>query len=188
MPFSPGIQQYGDARVGQTLSTVVDLHALGAPAQLQSGLTALRDELLLMPRRASLSLFIGLPGNGQALAAASLGRALGLPVLRVDLSAVISKYIGETEKNLEEVFGNAGRASAILFFDEADAIFGRRTDVQDSHDRYANVEMNCLLGKLEAFPGPAILATNSSVNIDPTLLRRVRHMLYFYAPLHPPRA
>src|SRR6516225_194707 len=104
MPFSPGIQQHGDARVGQTLSTVVDLHALGAPAQLQSGLTALRDELLLMPRRASLSLFIGLPGNGQALAAASLGRALGLPVLRVDLSAVISKYIGETEKNLDRVF------------------------------------------------------------------------------------
>jgi len=187
MPFSPGVQQYGDARVGQTLSTAVDLHSLGAPAQLQSGLTALRDELLLTPRRASLSLFIGLPGNGQALAAASLGRALGLPVLRVDLSAVISKYIGETEKNLDRVFGTAGRASAILFFDEADAIFGGRTDVQDSHDRYANVEVNYLLGKLEAFPGPAILGTSSRVDIDPTLLRRVRHVLYFYAPLHPPR-
>jgi SpoVK/Ycf46/Vps4 family AAA+-type ATPase len=187
MPFSPGVLQHGDARVGQSLSTVVDLRSLGAPAELQSGLEALRDEISVQRRRTSLSLFIGLPGNGQALAAASLGRAVGLRVLRVDLSAVISKYIGETEKNLDRVFSDAEAGNAMLFFDEADALFGSRTDVHDSHDRYANVELNYLLGKLEAFSGPAILGTSSQVNIDQALLRRVRHVLYFHVPLHPPK-
>ena len=187
MQFSPGVLQHGDARVGQRLSTVVDLDALGPAPHLQSELNALRDDIAVRRRHASLSLFIGLPGNGQALAAASLGRAVGLPVFRVDLSAVISKYIGETEKNLDRIFDNAEAANAIVFFDEADALFGKRADVHDAHDRYGNVEVSYLLTKLEAYPGPAILVTSSRMNVDPAFLRRVQHVLYFDAPLHPPR-
>jgi len=186
MRFSPGVLQHGDARVGQRLSTVVDLQSLGAAPHLQSGLNALRDDIAVRPRRASLSIFIGLRGNGQALAAASLGSSVGLPVLRFDLSAVISKYIGETEKNLDRLFANAEAADALLFLDEADALFGKRTDVHDAHDRYANTEVSYLLRKLEAYSGPAILVISSRMNVDPAFLRRVQHVLYFHAPLHPP--
>jgi SpoVK/Ycf46/Vps4 family AAA+-type ATPase len=187
MQFSPGVLQHADARVGQRLSTVVELHELGAAPQLQSQLEALRDDIALQRRRASLSLFIGLRANGQALAAASLGRAVGLPVLRIDLSAVVSKYIGETEKNLDRMFSDAEAANAILFFDEADALFGKRTDVHDAHDRYGNVEVSYFLRKLEAYPWPAILVTSLPLNDDRVFLQRVHHVLYFHTPLHPPK-
>ena len=187
MRFSPAVLQHADARGGQRLTTALDLDALGSPAHLQIELNALRDDMALQGRRVARSLFIGPPGHGQALAAASLGRAVGLAVFRVDLSTVISKYIGETEKNLERLFGNAEAANAILFLDEADALFGRRTDVHDAHDRYANLEASCLVRELEEYRGPAILATSSRMHVDPAFLRRVRHVLYFHSPLRPPK-
>jgi SpoVK/Ycf46/Vps4 family AAA+-type ATPase len=187
MQFTPGVVQHGDARVGQRLSTSVELHELGASPDLQRGLEALRDDIASQRLRASHSLFVGQPGNGQALAAASLGKAAAMPVLRIDLSAVVSRYIGETEQNLDRLFGHAGAGNAILFFDEADALFGRRTDVHDAHDRYGNAEVAHLLKKLEAYAAPAILATSPSTSVDPALLRRISRVLYFRSPLHPPK-
>jgi SpoVK/Ycf46/Vps4 family AAA+-type ATPase len=187
MQFTPGVVQHGDAKVGQRLSTLVDLHELGAPPDLLGGLEAVRDHIALQPLRASHSLFVGAPGYGQALAAASLGKALSVPVFRIDLSAVVSRYIGETEKNLDRLFGQAEGANSILFLDEADALFGKRTDVHDAHDRYGNAEVAYVLQKLEAYAGPAILATSSRMNVGPAFLRRLRYVLYFHTPLQPPK-
>jgi SpoVK/Ycf46/Vps4 family AAA+-type ATPase len=188
MRLTPGVLQHGDASVGQRLTTRVDLHELGAPAELQRGLQSMRKQMALQRRPALQALFVGTIGNGQAIAAASLGKAAGVSVLRIDLSAVVSRYIGQTEKNLDRIFDNARSANAILFFDEADALFGKRTEVNDSHDRYANVEVAYLLQKLEAHAGLAILAVRSRTNIDPAFLRRLRYVLQFHVPLHPPKA
>jgi len=178
--------QHGDP-LGQHLSTPIDLHDLGAPPELQGGLEAVRIDIALHRERASHSLFVGAPGNGQALAAASLGKAVGMPVFRIDLSAVMSRYIGETEKNVDRLFDQAVRANSILFFDEADALFGRRTDVHDAHDRYGNDDVAYLLRKLEAYAGPAILATSSRPDIHPATLRRLTYVLDFRTPLPPPK-
>jgi SpoVK/Ycf46/Vps4 family AAA+-type ATPase len=179
--------QHGDASVGQRLTTDVDLHELGPPAELQTGLESIRKHIALQRRPALQSLFVGPPGNGQALAAASLGKATGVPVFRIDLSAVVSRYIGETEKNLDRIFDHAQSANAILFFDEADALFGKRTEMNDAHDRYANMEAVYLLQKLEAHAGAAILAVRSRPNIDPAFRRCLRYELHFHVPLHSPR-
>jgi hypothetical protein len=187
MQFTPGVVQHGDAYVGQRLGTLVDLHELGAPPDLLGSLEAVRDHIALQPVRPSHSLFVGAPGYGQALAAASLGKALSVPVFRIDLSAVVSRYIGETEKNLDRLFGQAEGANSILFLDEADALFGKRTDVHDAHDRYGNAEVAYVLQKLEAYAGPAILATSSRMNVDPAFLRRLRYVLYFHTSLQPPK-
>jgi vesicle-fusing ATPase len=98
-------------------------------------------------------------------------------VVRIDLAATISKYIGETEKHLSGVFGDAERAGAVLLFDEADALFGTRTDVKDSHDRYANLDTSALLARIEAYNGLALLATNQKTNVDAALTRRVRRVI-----------
>ena len=103
---------------------------------------------------------------------------------RVDLSQVISKYIGETEKNLEMLFANAEDKKWVLFFDEADALFGKRTDVKDAHDRYSNLDTTYLLQKIESFEGLVILATNQKKNIDPDFKRRLRTTIYFRKPKH----
>ena len=187
MQLTPGVLQHGDASVGQRLTTDVDMQKLGAPAELQGGLESMRKQIAMQRRPALQSLFVGAPGNGQVLAAASLGKAAGLPVFRIDLSAVVSRYIGETEKNLNRIFDHTQGANAILFFDEADALFGKRTEVNDAHDRSANVETAYLLQKLEAHAGLAILAVRSRANIDPAFLRRLRYVLHFHVPLHPPR-
>ncbi len=102
-----------------------------------------------------------------------------MQVLRIDLSRVVSKYIGETEKNLAAVFAEAEQSGAVLLFDEADALFGKRSDVRDSHDRYANVEVSQLLQRIEAFDGLAILTTNARQNIDEGFLRRLRFVVEF---------
>jgi len=188
MHVTPVLVQHGDARVGQRLDTRVDLHALDAAPELLAGLDALHKQIAAEPRRAVHSLFVGPAGSGQALAAASLGKAAGMPVLRIDLSAVVSRSIGETEKNLDRIFDQAESAGSILFFDEADALFGKRTEVHDAHDRYANVETAYLLRKLEAHAGPVIVATGSRTNLDPAFLRRLRHVLEFRRPLRPPKA
>ena len=128
------------------------------------------------------TLFYGPPGTGKTLTATLLGKSCGLPVYRIDLSLVISKYIGETEKNLAGVFDQAQRQDWILFFDEADALFGKRTQSSSSNDRYANQEVAYLLQRVEDFPGVVILATNLKSNIDDAFARRFQSMIYFPMP------
>jgi SpoVK/Ycf46/Vps4 family AAA+-type ATPase len=133
-------------------------------------------------------LFAGESGTGKTMAAQVLGAALGLELFRVDLATIVSKYIGETEKNLERVFTAADGSNAILFFDEADALFGRRSEVSDSHDRYANIEVAYLLQRMEAYPGAVILATNFRRNIDDAFVRRLDFVIDFPFPAAEDRA
>ncbi|MBA2077368.1 ATP-binding protein [Rhodanobacter sp. PCA2] len=136
-----------------------------------------------MNRGLSISaLFAGESGTGKTMAAEVLAGELGLSLYRIDLSAVVSKYIGETEKNLRKLFDAAEDGGAILFFDEADALFGKRSEVKDSHDRYANIEVNYLLQRLESFRGLAILATNMKGALDGAFLRRLRFVVNFPFP------
>lgn len=127
-------------------------------------------------------LFAGPSGTGKTMAAEVLANELGLDLYRIDLSAVVSKYIGETEKHLRKVFDAAEEGSAILLFDEADALFGRRSEVRDSHDRYANVEVSYLLQRVEAYRGLAILTSNMKNAIDAAFLRRIRFVVHFPFP------
>ena len=128
------------------------------------------------------ALFAGASGTGKTLAAEVLANTLRLDLYRIDLSAVVSKYIGETEKNLRQVFDTAEDSGAILLFDEADALFGRRSEVKDSHDRYANIEVSYLLQRMEAYRGLAILTTNLRGALDPAFLRRIRFIVNFPFP------
>lgn len=127
-------------------------------------------------------LFVGESGTGKTMAAEVLANDLDLDLYRIDLSAVVSKYIGETEKNLRKVFDSMEGSGAILFFDEADALFGKRSEVKDSHDRYANIEVNYLLQRMEAYRGLAILATNMKSAIDKAFTRRLRFIVSFPFP------
>ncbi|MGZ4179354.1 MAG: ATP-binding protein [Solirubrobacteraceae bacterium] len=127
-------------------------------------------------------LFAGESGTGKTMAAQVLAAELGLDLFRVDLATVVSKYIGETEKNLERIFTAADGSNAILFFDEADALFGKRSEVSDSHDRYANIEVAYLLQRMELYPGAAILATNFKRNIDDAFVRRLDFVVDFPFP------
>lgn len=127
-------------------------------------------------------LFHGPPGTGKTLTAQLLGKQNQLDVYRVDLSMIVSKYIGETEKNLAGIFDKAEHHNWILFFDEADALFGQRTGTQSSNDRYANQEVSYLLQRIEDHPGTIVLATNLKENIDEAFLRRFQNILYFPMP------
>lgn len=142
-------------------------HGLGLARRLRGGYRAL---------------FYGPPGTGKTLTAALLGKRCGRDVYRIALSAVVSKYIGETEKNLERVFVRAERLDCILFFDEADALFGRRTAVGNAHDRYANQEVSYLLQRVEDYRGVIILASNLESNIDEAFLRRFHAIVHFPMP------
>ncbi len=133
------------------------------------------------------ALFHGPPGTGKTLTATLLGRSTGREVFRVDLSTVVSKYIGETEKNLAGLFDRAGNRDWILFFDEADALFGKRTNVKDAHDRYANQEVSYLLQRVEDFDGLVILASNFRANLDEAFLRRFNAIIRFPFPTQPER-
>jgi hypothetical protein len=128
------------------------------------------------------ALFAGESGTGKTMAAEVIANALQLNLYRIDLSAVVSKYIGETEKNLRKLFDAAEDGGAILFFDEADALFGKRSEVKDSHDRYANIEINYLLQRIESYRGLAILATNMKSSLDTAFLRRLRFIINFPFP------
>ncbi len=128
------------------------------------------------------SLFYGPPGTGKTLTASLIGASVGLDVYRIDLSMVVSKFIGETEKNLANVFDQAQSKRWILFFDEADALFGKRTQTSSAHDRYANQEISYLLQRIEDFPGVVILATNLKANIDEAFARRFQSLVYFIMP------
>lgn len=129
-----------------------------------------------------VALFAGESGTGKTMAAEVIANDLELNLYRIDLSAVVSKYIGETEKNLRRLFDAAEDGGAILFFDEADALFGKRSQVRDSHDRYANIEINYLLQRLEAYRGLAILATNMKAALDEGFIRRLRFIVNFPMP------
>ena len=146
---------------------VYDDWGLGSKIQWGLGITAL---------------FAGESGTGKTLAAEVMAHELGLRLYRIDLSTVVSKYIGETEKNLRRVFQAAEDSGAILLFDEADALFGRRSDVRDSHDRYANIEVSYLLQRMEAYRGLAILTTNAKMTLDRAFYRRLRFVVQFPFP------
>ena len=133
--------------------------------------------------RGIVALFAGPSGTGKTMAAEVLAHRLDLDLYRIDLAGVISKFIGETEKNLKRVFDAAEQSGAILFFDEADALFGKRSEVRDSHDRYANIEINYLLQRMEDYRGLAILATNRKSLLDQAFLRRLRFLIDFPLPL-----
>ena len=127
-------------------------------------------------------LFSGPPGTGKTMAAEVIAGDLGLDLYKIDLSTIVSKYIGETEKNLERIFNEAQRSNAILFFDEADAIFGKRSEVKDAHDRYANIEVSYLLQRMEMYDGVTILATNLRANLDEAFTRRLQFAVDFPFP------
>jgi AAA+ superfamily predicted ATPase len=127
-------------------------------------------------------LFAGPSGTGKTMSAGVMARALGLDLYRIDLSAVVSKFIGETEKNLARIFRAAASSNAVLFFDEADALFGKRSEVKDAHDRYANIEVAYLLQRIEDYDGLVILATNLGRNIDQAFSRRLHEVVEFPMP------
>jgi SpoVK/Ycf46/Vps4 family AAA+-type ATPase len=127
-------------------------------------------------------LFTGAPGTGKTMAADVLACTLGLDLYRIDLSMVVSKYVGETERNLARIFAEADTSNAVLFFDEADALFGRRTQVRDAHDRYANIEISYLLQRIEEYEGLVILASNMRRNIDEAFVRRLHFLVELPLP------
>ena len=137
--------------------------------------------------RGLVALFHGASGTGKTMAADAIANTLHMQLFRIDLAGVVSKYIGETEKNLRAIFDEADRADAVLFFDEADALFGKRSEVKDAHDRYANIEINYLLQRIELFEGIAILATNKRAHLDEAFLRRIHVTLEFPLPRTPER-
>jgi SpoVK/Ycf46/Vps4 family AAA+-type ATPase len=128
------------------------------------------------------ALFAGPSGTGKTMAAEVIANELELDLYKIDLSTVVSKYVGETEKNLERIFTEAQSSNAILFFDEADALFGKRSEVRDSHDRYANIEISYLLQRMEMYDGVAILATNLRANLDEAFTRRLHFIVDFPFP------
>ena len=132
--------------------------------------------------RGTTALFAGPSGTGKTMAAQVLARSLGLGLYRVDLAGVVSKYIGETEKHLRELFEACERAPVLLLFDEADALFGKRTQVSDAHDRYANIEIDYVLQRMEQFDGVAVLATNRKGDLDTAFVRRLRFIIDFAPP------
>jgi len=140
-----------------------------------------------LPSTGVVALFAGPSGTGKTLAAEVVAGDLGLDLYKVDLSSVVSKYIGETEKNLERIFGAAAAGDLVLFFDEADALFGKRSEVSDAHDRYANIEVAYLLQRLETYDGLVVLATNLQRNIDTAFLRRIAVAVDFTLPEEPER-
>jgi len=150
---------------------------------LQHGETLLVDWGMASKLRPGYrSLFYGPPGTGKTMTACLLGKSTGRDVYRIDLSLVVSKYIGETEKNLGRVFDQAQHKGWILFFDEADALFGKRSETRDAHDRFANQEVSFLLQRIETFDGIAILASNQRENIDDAFARRFESIIYFPIP------
>jgi AAA+ superfamily predicted ATPase len=182
-------------------SSTVKREDIVLPLSLGQALDRLRDRILLRNRLQDglgptisssyrpgvRALFSGESGTGKTLAAQWLAREAGLPCYRVDLAALTSKWIGETEKNLSSLFDAAEHSDVLLFFDEADALFGARTEVSDAHDRHANAQTNFLLQRIEEFDGVALLATNGRSRFDPAFVRRLDAVLEFPLPDAPAR-
>lgn len=164
--------------LGLPASTQDVLRSIALHARRQPGLEGARAPAASTPApKGVTALFVGADSTAVTRAAEVVARELGRDLYRVDLDRVVSKYIGETEKNLNRVLAAAESARWVLLFDEADALFGKRTSVGDSHDRYANLETGYLLERLEAFDGLAILATNRKTALDDAFLRRIRHVV-----------
>jgi SpoVK/Ycf46/Vps4 family AAA+-type ATPase len=162
-----------DAAQEETLRSIaLDERRRPSAAQKRS-----RDAGATAPPLGLTALFVGPDSTARTRAAGVLARQLGRDLYRVDLGRLTNDYIGETEKNLDRVLQAAEARQWVLLFDEADALFGKRTDVKDSHDRYANIEINYLLDRLEAFNGLAIVATNLRSSLDPAFTRRLRHVV-----------
>ncbi len=136
----------------------------------------------MLTNRGVSALFSGPPGTGKTMIAGILGNLLGVDVFRIDLSRIVSKWIGETEKNLSRLFDEAARTRAVLVFDEADSLFAKRTEVKSSNDRHANQEINHLLQRMESFEGVIILTTNMEKSIDEAFVRRLTFKIRFPAP------
>jgi AAA+ superfamily predicted ATPase len=152
-------------------------------AFIHHGNRLMRDwEMARKLRPGHRCLFYGPPGTGKTMTACLLGKYTGRTVYKIDLSMVVSKYIGETEKNLSKVFQQAEHKNWILFFDEADALFGKRTKIEDAHDRFANQEVSYLLQRIESFDGVVILASNMKTNLDDAFTRRFESVIYFAMP------
>ncbi len=154
-------------------------------AELKQQLRSYYGEVMARPDLRQQSLAVLFNGSSQAdrqSVAALLGQESGADVYRIDIAGIVSKYIGETEKNIDRVFAEAKNRNWILFFDEADALFGKRTEPKDSHDRYANAELNYLLQRIEEYGGIAIIATNLRSNIDEAFMRRFRYIINFPFP------
>lgn len=163
----------------QAGSIVTMVSEIQTARHTKSGLT---EAAGVLPKGTAI-LFRGGSGSGKEMMAEVVADRLGLSVTLIDLAGVVSKYIGETEKNLNKVFESADAADTVLFFDEADSLFGKRTDVKDSHDRYANTTTDFLLQRMETYEGLSILATNLRSEIDPAFLRRFRYVLNLDPPV-----
>jgi SpoVK/Ycf46/Vps4 family AAA+-type ATPase len=180
----------------ERIEPVFSLEEVVLPPDRKQTLREIVDQIRLAPRvlddwkfreklpygRGVAALFFGPSGTGKTMAAMGIARQLNIQILRLDLSRVVSKYIGETEKNLDRVFTDAQGSGAAILIDEADALFGKRSEVKDAHDRYANIEVAYLLQRLEAFEGLAILTTNMRKNLDAAFLRRLRFVVEFPRP------
>ncbi len=159
------------------------LDELAYEARERSAFWELPDRRRLFPQgRGLLAAFSGPSGTGKTMAAQVLAKELGLDLFRLDLSTMVSKWVGETSKNIERVLTRAAHLDVILLFDEADALFGKRTEVKDAHDRFANTDTNHLLAAIETYPGIAVLATNRKSDIDQAFTRRIRYVLDFPEP------
>jgi AAA+ superfamily predicted ATPase len=164
-------------------ATATHLHELEARARHRGQVLDDWGFARLVPAgRGTTALFAGPSGTGKTMAAQVLARSLGLDLYRVDLAGVVSKYIGETEKHLRTVFEACQRAPVLLLFDEADALFGKRTQVADAHDRYANIEIDYVLQQMEQFDGLAVLATNRRGDLDTAFIRRLHFIIGFAPP------
>ena len=141
-----------------------------------------RIKRLFPQGRSLIGLFAGSPGTGKTMSAQVIAATLKLDLFRIDLSNVVSKYIGESSKNIQRILSRAQNMNVVLLFDEADSLFGKRTDIKDAHDRYANTDTNYLLQAIETYPGIVILASNKKSNIDSGFTRRLRYVLEFPKP------
>jgi predicted kinase len=181
--FTPLALPYGWDDIVLTPSLRAHLEEFQAQAQLRGAVYEEWGFGRLVPLgKGVTALFAGPSGTGKTMAAQVLARCLGMQLYRVDLAGVVNKYIGETEKRLKRVFDSCERANVLLLFDEADALFGKRTQVKDAHDRFANIEIDYLLQRMEQFDGVAVLATNRKRDMDSAFLRRLRFVVDFVPP------
>lgn len=186
----------GVSRLAERIESVFSLDDVVLPPDRKQQLVQIVDSIRLAPRvldewkfgaqlpygRGVAALFHGPSGTGKTMAAMGVARRLGIQILRIDLSRVVSKYIGDTEKNIDRVFSDAQRSGSAILIDEADALLGKRSEVKDAHDRYANIEVAYLLQRMEAYEGLAILTTNLRQNLDTAFLRRLRFIVDFPRP------
>jgi len=198
-PFTAACRQIateGLSRLAESIEPLFNLDDVVLPLDQHQQLVEIIDNVRHAPRvyeewkfrerlpygRGITALFFGASGTGKTMAAIGIARQLGIQLLRVDLSRVVSKYIGDTEKNIDKVFTDAERSGSAILIDEADALFGKRSEVKDAHDRYANIEVAYLLQRMESYHGLAILTTNMRQNLDPAFLRRLRFIIDFPRP------